>query len=232
MASGLLIKIILFTHVVDPLTRTRFPIGHTPYPFIKRPDIQLSRVQQFRPPLDLRIQIFPVSRTFQQPCLMIDTGDLVLYRIIVSHIQFIEQCRSTDLDRVAKPDRLHLSVTQHSAGEHCHRIGIIEEPCIRAHLFHIPCKIHHHRNRTQRAENTADAQRIRDGLLQPIFLWNFKISNGTWIITTDLNGIDNIIRASQCIFTVLHTQIFFDTGFGTVGPVDSLQHRSGLIQPY
>ena len=161
---------------------------------------------------------------------MIDSGDPALYRIVIADPQLVQDGRSADLHAVAEADCLHACISQHGAGQHSHRIGIIEEPCIRTYLFNISCKIHHDRNRAESSEYSADTECIRNGLLKTIFLRNLKIRDRAGIIPADLDGIDHIIGTCQCLFTILCSQILLDPCPGSRIPVDRLQHSSRFFK--
>ena len=132
---------------------------------------------------------------------------------------------------MAKTYCAHLCVPLHIAGEHCHRIGVIQKQSVGADLFHVSCKLFHHRNGSQRTHNAADSQGICNGLAQPVFLGNLKVCDGAGIIASHLDGIYYKIRIPQRVFSVLHAQISRDICPSLVYIfVDSIQDDLGLLQ--
>ena len=144
-------------------------------------------------PADFGIQVISIPvPNFQQPSHVIDAGDQLFSTLQpVCHIQFIQQCFRADLHTVAQAHSLDLGVAQHIAGKHGHGIGIVQKPCLRADLLHIPGEFLHHRDGPQGPHNAADAQRVGNGLTQAVFLGDFKINYRTGVISAHLNGIDN-----------------------------------------
>ncbi len=81
----------------------------------------------FRAALDFRIKIVPLKVfDFQQPGLMVDTGDLpaAVVRILV-HSQILEKRAGTDLHGMAEPDRLDVGVPLHVSRKHRHWICVV-----------------------------------------------------------------------------------------------------------
>ena len=97
-----------------------------------------------------------------------------------------------------------IGVSLNIAGQHAHRIGVVDKKCIGAYLQHVFCKVFQHRNGAQSAEDAADAQCITYGLLQTVFFWHFKVYNSTGVIAAYLNGIADKVCASQCILAVFY----------------------------
>ena len=108
--------------------------------------------------LDLWIQIVALKvLDFQQPGLVIDTGDLPAAAIgIFAHIQPLEQPLRAALHRMAQPDGTDTGVPLHIAAEHRHRIGIVEEQSIRAKPLHDVGIGLHHGDGAQGTENAPD----------------------------------------------------------------------------
>ena len=201
-------------------------------PVFKAADVEPAFIIKESPSPDLRINILTVFGAFQKPCLMVDTGDPALYRLIIANTQFVQKGRSADLYAVAETDCLHTCITQHSAGQHSHRIGIIEEPCIRAYILYIPGEIHHDRNRAEGSEYAAYAKCIRNSLPQTIFLRNLKVCDRAGIISADLDGIDHIIGTGQRLFAIIGPQMLLNPRPGSCIPVNSLQHSCRLIKTH
>ena len=210
---GLRIEFILLLHVLKPPFGQFLPLAQPADPLLKGADIQLTGVVQLRPALDLRIQIHPVFGALKQPCLVIDSGDLPLHRIIIFHAQFLEQGRSADLHAVTEAHGFDPCHPQHRAGQHSHGIGIVQHPRIRTDLFHVTGKVQHHRDRAQGAEYAADTKRVGNRLLEAVFLRNLKIGDRTGIISAHLDRIDDIVRAAKRFLPVFNTQILLNPGF-------------------
>ncbi len=124
---------------------------------------------------------------------MVNSGNFPFALIhILFHLQLGEQVPGADLDAVAQTDGTDIGVPLHIAGEHGHRIGVIDEKSVGAELLHVFGKTFQHRNGPQGTENAADSQRICNGLAQPILFGNLKVGNGTGIIAAHLNGVADI----------------------------------------
>ena len=90
----------------------------------------------------------------------------------------VEKSGGTDLHAVAKTNGLDLCVALHIARKDRHGIGVVEEPRVGANLFNILCKALHNVNSAQTPHNTANAERVANGLAQTVFLWNLEVDNG------------------------------------------------------
>ena len=58
---------------------------------------------------------------------------------------------------MAKSDRLHAGISAEPASKLSHRIGVVEEICVRTDFFHIVGEILKNGNGAQGSENSADA---------------------------------------------------------------------------
>ena len=87
--------------------------------------IIMLALQGAGPALNFRVQILAVAANVQQPGHVINTRDMKLH-VLDWHIHAFQQRFSADLNAVAKSDRFHLRMTQHSAGYRGHRIGVVE----------------------------------------------------------------------------------------------------------
>ena len=163
---------------------------------------------------------------------MVDARNFPLHGIVIRHAEFLEQRGGAYLHAVAEAYRFDPGHGQHSAGQHGHGVGVVQKPGVRADFLHISREIQHHRNRSQRAEYAANAQGIGNGLFQPVFFRNFKIRDGTWIVSSHLDGIDHIICPAKRLPSVFSAEVFLNVCLGTVIAVNSLQHHGGLVQPH
>ena len=224
VASGLLIQVVFFFHAFPPFAWAGFAVRHPFHPLIKGADIKLSFIEQQCPAFDLRIKVFSVAGAFQQPCLVIDTGNFPLNGLVISHAEFVEKGGGAYLNAVAKPYGLDFGEAQHRAGQHCHGVCVVQEPGIGADFFHVPGEVHHHRDGAESTEHSADAQGIGDRLFQTVFLGDLKVCDGAGIISADLNGIDHIVRALQGGFSVFHPEISLNMSLRSVAAVDGFEH--------
>ena len=180
--------------------------------------------------LDLRVKIDAVLRDLQQPGLMVDAGNLPLNGFVIFHAQALHQTLAAHLHAVAQTHGLDAGIALHRAGKHGHGIGIIEEPRVRADLFHVLREIEQDRDGSQRAENAADAEGVGDGLAQTVFFRNFEVGDGAGIIAADLNGVHDVICAAQGFLALLHAQICLNLRLGAVVLIDDVQHQLALIE--
>ena len=186
-----------------------------------------------RAPLDFRVKVVAASvGDFQQPCHMIDAGDLCAHIILfIGHADGFQQALGAYLDAVAQPHGLYARIALHGAGQHGHGIGIVEEPGIRAYVLHVARKVHHHRDGAQCAKDTPDAQRIGNGLPQPVLFGYFKVRDGAGVIKAHLNGVDCIVGTAQGGAAVFNAAIGFDAGFVAQIVVQGGQHEVAFLQP-
>ena len=162
---------------------------------------------------------------------MIDACNLLIDRLLILDTERAQKSAGASLHTMAKADRLNAGIALHIAGENCHGVGIVEEPRIGADLLHVTGKIRHDGNGTQSAEDTADAQRVSDGLTQAVFLGNLKINDGTGLVQADLNGVYNEVCAAQRFLAVFYAQIFGDLGTVLIDiTVERGDHDVGLLQ--
>ena len=171
---------------------------------------------------------------------MIDAGDLrtvvELFEgtvlLLVIKIERRQERLHAALNRMAEPDRPDGSAAEHRAGQHRHRIGIVEEPGVRADFLHVTGKIHHHRNGAESAENAADAERVRNRLTQPVFFRNFKVDHGGGLITADLNGIHHEISPLESFLPIGDTEMRRDLRTPSVDiPVERREHLFRFDKP-
>jgi len=78
----------------------------------------------------------------------------------------------------------------------------LQEGHIGADFFHVFADVEEDGDGTKSAHDAADAKRIRDGLFDAVFLWNFKIDDGAGFVAADLKHADGIVRAIEGGMTV------------------------------
>ena len=182
--------------------------------------------------LDFGIQIHAVLVfDLQQPAHVVDTGDQLFTAFqLIFHTQFLQQVLGANLYAVAQTNGLHAGVALHVTGQHSHGIGVVQEQCIGTYLFHVAGKISHNRNGTQGTHDTADTQGIADGLAQAVFLGHFKVDNGTGVVQTNLNGVNNKVGTAQRLFTVFNAQVALDLAIAALGLSHGFQNHAALFQ--
>ena len=132
---------------------------------------------------------------------------------------------------MAQAHGLDAGEPEHRAGQHRHGVGVVEEPGVRADFLHVPGEVQHHRDGAQRPEHAADAQRVRDGLLEAVLLRDLEVGDGAGLVAAHLDGVDHVVRALERSLAVFHAQVSLDAGPGAVVSVDGLEHRGGFGQP-
>ena len=157
---------------------------------------------------------------------MIDAGDEVasaLYPVL--HAEGVEQPRRAGLNRVAEADGLYVRVSLHISRQHCHRVGVVEEPCVGADLLDILRKAPHNGNGAERAEYSADAERVADSLTDAVLLRYLKVDNGARLISADLNCVDDEIRTGKRVFPFGDPEMLCDLRLAAVyAPVEGVDH--------
>ena len=164
---------------------------------------------------------------------MVDTGNLLAAALnAVVHAERFEQIFRADLHAVAQADGLDTGIAQHVAGQHGHGIRVVQKPCVRADLLHVPRKVGQDGDRPQRAHDPADAQRVADGLAQAELLRDLKVRDGAGVVAADLNGIDDEIRAAQRLFAVFRAKIGGNAGVAALRLVHSGQDIAAFGQTH
>ena len=126
---------------------------------------------------------------------------------------------------MTKTDGLYVGVSVEIACKHCHRIRVVEEESARADLCHIVCEILENGDRTQCAEDTADAECVAYSLAETVFLRNLKVGNGAGLVKTYLNSVYNEVGTAECILSVLNSEIFrYGCSVLIDAPVEACDH--------
>ena len=99
----------------------------------------------------------------------------------------------SSLYRVAQSHSFDLGGFIDRPGQHRHRVDIVEQSCIRAKLFHIAAHLQVNRDCPQSPHDSANAEGIRNGLIQTIFLRHFEIDDRTRFISSDLEHSNRIV---------------------------------------
>ena len=126
-----------------------------------------------------------------------------------------------DLYAVAKTHGLNARMLLHVTRKDRHGVGVVEEPCIGADLFHVTCKVLENVDGSHTAHDTADAQGIGDGLTETVLLGDLKVNDGAGVVQTDLDSIHHEIRAAQSVLALFRAKILLD---GSSALVDGVVH--------
>jgi hypothetical protein len=98
---------------------------------------------------------------------------------------------------VAEPDHLELRRDGREVADvHRHRVGVVEQPGVRAQLTDVRGDARQHREGTQRAEDAADADGVRDGLAQPVLRRDLEVAHGRRV-HPDLDRVDHEVGAVE-----------------------------------
>ena len=161
---------------------------------------------------------------------MVDAGDVPLcLRDKFFHAKRLEKLRDAHLHAVAQTDAVDPRVLLKVAGEHCHRVRVVDKQRVRAHFQHVLCEVFQHGDSPQRPEDAADAKGIRDGLAQTILFRYLKIRDRTRVVSPDLYGIYHIFCASERVQPV---QVGFNLHLSSYVSRYVLQHPPGVFQAY
>ncbi|OQA87503.1 MAG: hypothetical protein BWY31_00671 [Lentisphaerae bacterium ADurb.Bin242] len=189
------------------------------------------------------IDVPAVPCQFEKPRHVIDSGNLravtevrgvnsfAVMLFIVVHPEGVQQRFHADLDRMAEADGLDGSSAEHRAGEHRHRIGVVQEPGVRADFLHVVRKVQHDGNRPEGAEDAADAEGVGDGLAQPVFFRDLEVDHGRGLIAAHLNGIDHEMGSLESFLPVGRAQVSGDLRASLIDVfIQVLQNGQGFLQ--
>ena len=84
----------------------------------------------------------------------------------------------------------------HAPRHHGHGVRVVEEQGIRAPLGHVVGHLDHHRDGSEAAHDAADADRVGDGLTDPVFPGDIEVGQGC-LVATDLDLVDHVVGAVQ-----------------------------------
>ena len=68
-----------------------------------------------------------------------------------------------------------------------HRVHILQHHRVRAELFHIGTEVPQERHGAKSAHDTANAERVGDGLAKSVFLRDLEIGDGAGLVAADLH---------------------------------------------
>ena len=184
---------------------------------------------------DFWIDVLSVVNQFQKPCLMVDARDACLefrHVVVFFNAERLEKAADAGLDGMAEADRLDGRVAQQQSRQCAHGIRIIQKPRIRTDFRHVFREMEHVFARTEGAEETTNAKRVRDGLTETVFRRNREINGFRNRVVPYANGVDCKIRPAQCFLSVFDTAIGLDGRLVAVDiAVQRRKHRFRLFQP-
>ena len=112
-------------------------------------------------------------------------------------------------------------------GQDAHRVGVVQQHRVGAELAHVGDEIEHEGDGAQAAEDAADADRIGDGLLQPVFPGYVEIEQRRFV-HADLDHIDDEVAALQRAATV---EMFLDDCIGAELLRRPARHHAAGLEP-
>ena len=131
---------------------------------------------------------------------MIDTGHPVR-ELIIGGANLFSQVFSGVRHTVAQSDIFNFGVIVNSPGNHRHRVGIIDEPCVRAKVFHIAADIQYRRDVARSVKNTAGASGIPDVFIDAVFYGDFMVCNRSCCAANPYRD-DNVVGIFKSFTTV------------------------------
>ena len=127
---------------------------------------------------------------------------------------------------MTKTDGVDVGIAKHIARQHSHGVGVIEEQRTGTDGSHILGKVFQYGDSAKRTEDTADSEGVGNGLTQTVLFGNLKVCDGTRLVETHLNGVDDEIGATERITAIFHTKIFADGGATVVDVFVERRHHS------
>jgi hypothetical protein len=84
----------------------------------------------------------------------------------------------------------------HRPGKHGHRVAVVEQVGVLAHLDHVLGDLHDHRDRAQAAEDPADTEGVTDRLPHPVARRDVEVQPGR-VVPADLDLVDHVPGVPQ-----------------------------------
>ena len=136
-----------------------------------------------------RIEVIVTTLEAEEPRLMVDAsgeeGDLV-----VGDVELAGEHAGGALHTVAETDDLDAESIEEPAA-HGHRIGVVDEQGVRAELVHVGGDLAVGGGRAEKAEDTAGAERIANGLVEAIAAGDLDVE-AVGVEAADLEGDDHV----------------------------------------
>ena len=184
---------------------------------------------------DLGIQVVAVPvRDLQEPRHVVDAGDELAAALeLILHAETLQQVARAGLHAVAEADGLHIRVALHIAGEHRHRVRVVEEPRVGADRLDVAGEVLEHRYRAQGAHDAADAERVGDRLAQAVLLRDLEVDDGAGLVEADLDRVDDKVCAAQRLPAVFNAAVGLERGPVLVCVVvDGAEDDVGLLKAF
>src|SRR5262245_56750517 len=162
--------------------------------------LEAHRAREFRIALDRLveewIEILAVALEAEDEGLVIDAGTDEGH-VFERHADKLGETSCRSLDGVAEPhDAIDRRSFIHGPAQHRHRVRVVEEPGVGALFVHDGGDSQHHRDRAQRAEDAADAERVTDRLPYAVSKRHVKVDQRR-LVPPDLDHVDDIVGALE-----------------------------------
>ena len=194
---------------VDPYAPAQFRIGGD------------ALVQQ-------RVEVLAAAFPPQHPGLVVHAGRPVGH-LVVRHVDELTQADHRPVDGMAQPEHLQLrGDAMEERDVHGHRVRVVEQPGVGAHLRHVPRDVGQDREGPQAAEDSADADGVGDGLIQPVARRDLEVAH-RGLVHADRDDVDDVVRAVECAPAVAGgDHLRFGAGRASGGSGDGLRG----LQPF
>ena len=146
------------------------------------------------------------------------------------------------------PTVLMFDALEHRAGDHRHRVDVVEEPRVGADGLHVVGEVEADGDGPQGAEDAADAQRVGDGLAQAVLLGDLEVDDRARVVAADLDGVDDVVGPAEGGLAGLHAAVGGDLRaaavdvlvedvehllrFPQAGAVDVVQRDVGILERF
>ncbi len=174
-----------------------------------------------------RIKVLALVSELQHECLVVETCG---HEVDLWHREVDESGEEAVrvAHRMAQPDHaIKWAARVDRPGQHRHRVTVIEQVCVGGHLGQVFADLGHHWDRAQSAEDSADADGVRDGLADPILCRDVEVRAGR-AVSADLDLVHHVVRAFDGRQPVDARD---DIGAGATLATDPLGQRIGVPEP-
>ena len=150
------------------------------------PQLGVGRDQGVEPGVEVLLAVPPV----EHPGLVVHTGAAVA-DLVERHADERAQVDDGPVDRVAQPEHLDPRMGRGQVADvHRHRVGVVEQPRVRADRLHVSGECVEEAEGAQAAEDAADAERVGDRLAHPEGLGHVEVRERRRV-TADVHGVDH-----------------------------------------
>ena len=138
------------------------------------------------------IQVLPAALPAQHPALVVHAGRPVGH-LVERDADQLAQVVHRPVHRVTQPEHLQLRGDGVQVGDvHGHRVGVVEQPGVRADLRHVPGDLGQHGEGPQAAEDAADPDRVGDRLVEPEAGRDLEVADGG-LVQSHLDHVDHVV---------------------------------------